>query len=160
MPKLPRSTHVKLQSLLAKGKLPKADSTAYDDLDTIFGDLAESLAGKWEKPRVSNTVSYIAALTDHWSTIPGDGLVTGVAVNQPRIVARLFKRIQRYFPTRIITMKSSGKRLAWYSAGVGAKHAANLERIEEGLFDSDKFGSELMLGCFQRVLFEPAKFFA
>ena len=175
MSKLPAPTHERLRKALASGNLPEDPAEpGYNDVYDIYGELWESLAGAWERSGESPARRHVSALIDVWSAIPTDGLLVGVAVNQPEVVAaaieaarfmklktcaELLARIHECIPGEVSSRSEPTSRHEWYDGGKkGRKLAAQLEELE-GIAQDGEFGTELLEACFRRVLAEPAEFF-
>jgi hypothetical protein len=173
MKKLPAETRTTLQAALASGKLPgDPDDAGYDDVYSAFGELAEALGEAWADPKATPTQRSVAALLGFWEAIPWDGLVVGIAANQPGVVgvalaaaksmklpvvAQYLKEVQSHIPAVVIEMDDCVPRNNWYQTPDGEKHAAALEKLEHEIQEGE-FGTELLLGALQRVLAEPKDF--
>ena len=174
MTKLPNQMYSNLKAALASGKLPEDSSTReYDVVYDTFGELAQSLLDDWTKPSVSQTRREVSALVGFWEAIPFDGVLIGVAVNQPAIVpasiqaaksmrlgsvTTLLEEMQSHVPASVIDIEDAEGRIEWYESEDGRGSAAALAQIEEKLNEGD-FAEQLLLGVFQRVLAEPEEFF-
>src|SRR5689334_14087439 len=87
MPKLPADAHRKLAAAMVTGTIPEYGQPGYDDFFDVYGDLGVSLDGDWARAAASPARRHVSALSDLWNAIPADGLLVGVACNQPGVVA-------------------------------------------------------------------------
>jgi len=174
MAKLPRSTLRKFEAGIAQGTIPEPDDAAHDGFFSAWSDLWTSLGEDWSKAQASRARREVAALVELSNAVPGDGLVVGIACNQPRLVelaidaagsmkqAKLLtalKKIATHIPDAVMSLDHPGARLEWYESRAGKAHAAALEKLEERVQDEDITNS-LMLACVRRVIAEPEEFFA
>jgi hypothetical protein len=173
MTKLPASMHHKLRAALAPGRIPKTDDPGYDDVFDIWGELWTTIGNAWEDPLQSRTRRHVAALVDLWSAIPPDGLLVGVAVNQPEVVPvaieaaeamelphvrPMLEQISDCIPPEVLFIDDVEDRLSWYQEEEHEPLAERLAELEEEAQDGP-FASELMLACLNRTLAEPREFF-
>src|SRR5690349_9332483 len=83
MPKLPAAMLRKAKKAMPSGKVPENGEQGYDEFYDLVGELSMAFNGSWERPKAGAAVRQVSALVDLWSAIPADGLLVGVAVNQP-----------------------------------------------------------------------------
>jgi hypothetical protein len=174
MPKLPNKALVTLKQVVAAGKLPEPEDSIYNEVFDVWGDLLSEFGGEWEKASASKARREVSALVDFWSAIPTDGLVIGIAVNQPGVVATaidaaksmklaslvpLLEQIKKHIPSTVVAMSDVDKRMEWYESAKGESHAAQLGELEEVAQEQAEFGTAIMLGCFRRLTEEPGEFF-
>lgn len=171
--KLPAKLRTKLKPALALGRFPDdnaaseaaamaiIDAFAYD-LDHNVGSLAPA------------NLRRAAALIRLWSDMQGDGLLVGVAANQPELAAiaaeaakafglasarKQLEKVVACIPPDVLKLDDPGDRLDWYESAAGAKLAAKLEKLEEMISDSD-FGYTVMWACLRQAGAHPDEFFA
>jgi hypothetical protein len=172
--KLPAATLPKLRAALASGKVPAYGEPNDDLVSDIWGDdLPDILQDSWRKPKAPPARRHLSALTEFWGNICGDGLVVGVAINDPglvpasqeaaaamklKTVSRILARVAKCVPDEVLKLKNLDKRLAWYESKKGQAQAAKLEQLEE-LVNKQDFIDELQVGIFRRLLAEPKEFF-
>ncbi len=165
---------MRLKTALASGALPEnTDSPDYDVVYDTFGELCEVLLEDWANPSTPQVRRDVAALVAVWETIPFNGVLVGVAANQPGVVAvavdaarrmklatvsKVLKDMQAHVPKSVVEMEDAESRLEWYQSSSGRGSAEALEKIEERINEGD-FAEQLLLGVFQGVLAEPAEFF-
>lgn len=172
MPKLPHATKLKLEAALAPGKLPESSSDpGYDDVFEAFGELVTEFGAAWEDPDATPAQRDVGALVSFWECIPWNGLLVGVAVNQPGVVAaalnaaknlpvvaRFLTDIQTHIPAIVVEMGDVEERLRWYESPEGEPHAAALADLEHAI-QKGEFGEELLLGSLRRTVAESSDFY-
>lgn len=173
MDKLSAETHAMLKKAFAKQTIPEQDSPHYNDFFDAWGDLSAMLAEDVVDPKAPAARRQVGALTGIWDAICCDGLLVGVAVNQPESVelARqgaaamglsalkpLLDRVAACVPAEVIAIEDVGERLAWYQADEREAMTSELESLEEEIQDEEP-ATAMMVGCIKRVLAEPALFF-
>lgn len=172
MPKvLPASVAEQLQASLAKGKVPKRGTPAAEAFDTAFMDFYSVLEHTWSKKAQPLHWRRAAALITFWLAIPGDGLLIGIACNQPEVVpaalaaAKSLKlaRITKYItqvaaciPPAIHKLKDPEDRLIWYESSKGVALAAKLSKLEDRF---DPLIDELTQRIVDIALEHPGDFF-
>jgi len=173
MSKLSAQDHAKLRTAFASGKVPEYGEPGYNDFFDLFGELTVAVGGEWENPKSSSSRREVAALVDFWSAICTEGLLLGVAVNQPDLLAAakevaasmnlsacmsVFDRVQKCIPPEVQAITEVDARLRWYEAKKNAKFGRTLETLEEEASEGE-FGTELLEACMRRILAKPAEFF-
>jgi len=170
---LPAAAHAKLSKALAAGTLPDEGDAGDDDVSEIHMDLASALDSAWSDPNASTPRRHVSALIDFWLAVPGDGLLVGVAVNQPGVVAAAIKaaqdlklpgvltklkKIQPHIPAKVLDIDDAEERFAWYESAKGQAHAEALEDLESDLEEAG-FINEIVLAPLLLALKHPAEFF-
>ncbi|MFZ4576060.1 MAG: hypothetical protein ACOYN0_16870 [Phycisphaerales bacterium] len=174
MPKLPSSMKTKLANSLSKGSLPELDEPGYNDFFDVFGKFAATLWEDATNPHASQVRRHVAALVTLWSAIPADGVLTGVACNQPEVVpvaieaaealrlpnvAEGLRAIADCIPQEVAALPSPSDRLECYNSPRGQESADRLESLYDILTEDEAFGTALMIGTMQQTLAAPSEFF-
>lgn len=172
--KLPARDHEQLKQAVASGTMLENGSPHNDFfLGEFWYDLQNAVQDEITDPGANPARRHVGALMAFWDAIPADGVLTGVACNQPEIVAvaldaaramdlpkiaDVIARIQECIPAEVLALGDPGDRADWYDSETGQPSADRLERLEEE-FDSGDNVDQLMNACAARILAEPNEFF-
>lgn len=120
------------------------------------------------KPR-----SAFYALSEFNVNFKGDGLVTGIAINSPELLAEALlaaKHLKLQPVVRALTpalkslpddfsKRTISARGRWFETPAGERAASSLERIEEKVYDAEDAIGGFVKVCMELALREPAEFF-
>lgn len=174
MTKLPASMHAQLANALSKGSIPEHGEPGYDAFYDVFGEFAAILWEDATNPNAPQVRRHVAALIAIWSAIPHDGVLVGVACNQPEVVPVAIeaaeslqlptvvaglRAIADCIPNEIVVLPDPSDRLEWYGSSKGDKAATRLEALYDELTEDESFATALMLTCMQQTLANPTEFF-
>ena len=174
MTKLPASMHAQLANALSKGAIPEHGEPGYDAFFDVFGEFAATLWEDATNPNAPPIRRHVAALIAIWSAIPPDGVLVGVACNQPEVVpvaieaaeslqlptvAAALRAIADCIPKEVTAMPDPSERLDWYGSANGEKSATRLEALYDELTEDEALTNTLMLTCMQQTLAHPTEFF-
>jgi hypothetical protein len=172
--RMPAETLPQLRAALASGKVPGYGEPGDDVTSEVWGDgLPNILQDAWRKPKNSAARRHVSALCDFWGNICMDGLIVGVAINDPGLVAAaqeaaaamklkkaqgILDKVAVCVPAQVTKLKSVDKRLAWYQSPKNEPLVAKLDKLDARINEND-FIVELQEAIFRRLLAEPAEFF-
>ncbi|MCC6677247.1 MAG: hypothetical protein IT436_08885 [Phycisphaerales bacterium] len=172
MIKLPASSYEKLIAGLPADSLPGHGEPGFDEVFDVWDELGNELAVEWEEADAPQARREVAALIELSRAVPFDGVVVGIACNQPGLVAaargaarsmsmpavgKVLDEMARHVPPEVIALDDPSARLGWYQSEAGAGHAEALEALDERV--EEEISEELMLGCLRRVIRERGLFF-
>lgn len=173
MIRLPASSYEKLVAGLPRDAVPGHGDPGFDDVFDVWDELGNELAAEWEEAEAPAARREVAALIELSRAVPFDGVVVGIACNQPGLVGaarkaaaamsmpkvgKLLDDMARHVPAAVLALKDPEERLSWYQSDAGSAHAEALEGLEEQV-QEEEISDELMLGCLRRVIRERAQFF-
>jgi hypothetical protein len=113
------------------------------------------------------------ALSEFNVNFKGDGLVTGIAINFPDLLADALlaaKHLKLQPVVRALTpalkslpadfsRRTISARSRWFESPAGERAASSLERIEEKVYDAEDAIGGFVKVCMELALREPAEFF-
>lgn len=164
-----------LKALCPGNKVPDYPDPKSNDAYDIEALIQESLDNERRRKglkKMSPERRAFYGLSTINSYFKADGLVTGVAMNDPELlaaaiegakamklekVAKILEKAAKQFPPRS-SWKSSRKRDAWFETAAGEKAAAKLADLENQLSDAEgRVG--FVARCLKYALANPSEFF-
>ncbi len=164
-----------LQRLCGRGKIPEwpsPDSDAAYDIEAAIQESLEAERSRKGLKKMSEARRAFFGISTLNSYFKGDGLTTGVALNDPELLlaaiegaramklvsaAKVLKKAKRWFPPATL-WKSIRKRESWFETAAGQKAAEKLEALTDELSDAE--GVPGFVGsCLLFALANPAEFF-
>jgi hypothetical protein len=145
-----------------------------DEMDAVDAlvEVGEALGDAWRDPQESPVRRRVAALVSFHNALPFDGILTGVAVNQPGVIAvgieaaqaegavelvGYLKEIAGCIPAELVSLEDVEQRLSYYDSDAGQRLASRLQHLAGRYYD-DGHSTRLMKVCLQRVLRQPTEF--
>lgn len=173
MIRLPASSFDKLRSGFTGETLPQHGDEGFDEVFDVWDELGNELAQDWEEAGVSPARRDVAALIELSRAVPFDGVLVGIACNQPNLVAvarsaassmklplvsKVLDDMASHITPQVLAQDDPAARLAWYQSDAGAAHADALAALDERVEEPEVM-DELMMNCLKRVIRERAEFF-
>lgn len=172
--KLPARDHERLKQAVASGQMLETGSPHNDFfLGELWYDLKDAFEDDIIDPGAGPARRHVGTLMVFWDAVVYDGVLIGVACNQPGIVAvaldaaramglpklaDVIARIQACIPAEVLSLEDPFDRADWYGSDKGQPLADRLEKLEEEV-DSGENVDLLMRACAARILAEPTEFF-
>ncbi len=172
MPKLPAANLAKLKTAFASNHFPD-DGPDADFLYDFVSELHYSTAEDAFEPGPRSARRDVSILLNIWDSIPCDGMITGVFMNQAELVpeaiaiaselglreqAKLLQQGLALFPAHLVDGHDIHARLEWFRSPEGESVSDEIDQLGDTLEEWEHRGP-VYEACLRRVLAEPAQFF-
>ena len=173
--RLKKKILIRLQQLCPGGRFDSAREGSNEVYDFEL-EIKDSLDKERRARRLSGLSkprSVFYALSEFNVNFKGDGLVTGIAINFPELLADALlaaKHLKLKPVVRALTpavkllpadfsKRTISARGRWFETPTGERAASSLERIEEKVYDAEDAIGGFVKVCMELALREPAEFF-